>query len=98
MTTAFSWFVRGKFDRSWHANPAGCVFALLTIPLVAWLTGSAVANRPAGVSSLARAGLAVLLAATAFCLASWLVRLIVSPTELTVAAPYNPAVDRSIGR
>ena len=23
MTTAFAWFVRGQFDRSWQANPVG---------------------------------------------------------------------------
>ena len=33
MTTSFAWFVRGRIDRSWQANPAGCLYALLTVPL-----------------------------------------------------------------
>ena len=51
MTTSFAWFVRGRIGRSWQANPAGCLFALLTVPLIAWLVGSAVENQPVGVRS-----------------------------------------------
>ena len=79
MTTSFAWVVRGRIDRSWQANPAGCVLALLSVPLAAWLVGSAVANRPAGFTSLSRPLLFLLVAAVVLSLASWLVRLIVSP-------------------
>jgi Protein of unknown function (DUF2752) len=98
MTTAFSWFVRGSLDRSWHANPAGCVFALLSIPLIAWLAGSAVSNRPIGFSSLARPVAVFLFAAVVFSLASWLIRLIVSPAELTMPGPGTTAAARSTGK
>ena len=48
MTTSFAWLVRGRIDRSWQANPAGCVLALLAVPLSVWLVLSAVANKPVG--------------------------------------------------
>ncbi len=54
MTTSFAWLVRGRIDRSWQANPAGCLFALLTVPVVAWLVASAVASQPVGFRSLSR--------------------------------------------
>ena len=83
MTTAFAWFMRGRIDRSWQANPAGCLFALLSIPLIAWLVASAVANEPVGFRSLS-GPLMGLLAGGVPCLslASWLIRLIVSPAVL----------------
>src|SRR3954464_10156545 len=27
MTTSFAWFVRGRFERSWRANPVGSLMA-----------------------------------------------------------------------
>ena len=71
--------MRGRIDRSWRANPAGCLFALLSVPLIAWLVASAVANEPVGFRSLSGPLLGLLLAAVVFSLASWLIRLIVSP-------------------
>jgi hypothetical protein len=79
MTTAFAWFVRGRIDRSLQANPAGCVLALLTVPIMIWLVWSAVANEPVGFSSVSRPVLVLLFAAVALSVACWLVRLIVSP-------------------
>jgi Protein of unknown function (DUF2752) len=79
MTTAFAWVARGRFDRSWQANPAGCVFALLSVPLVFWLVASAVANQPCGFKSLSRPLVIVIVAAVLLSVATWLVRLIVSP-------------------
>jgi hypothetical protein len=79
MTTAFAWVARGRFDRSWQANPAGCMFALLSVPLILWLAASAVANQPCGFKSLSRPLVIVIVAATLLSVASWLVRLIVSP-------------------
>jgi hypothetical protein len=79
MTTAFAWFVRGRIDRSWQANPAGCVLALLTLPLTVWLVWSAAANEPAGFSSVSRPVTILLVAAVVLSIACWLVRLIVSP-------------------
>jgi Protein of unknown function (DUF2752) len=79
MTTSFAWFGRGRIDRSWRANPAGCVFALLSVPFMAWLVASAVANRPCGFKSLSRPLMFLIVAAVVLSLATWLVRLIVSP-------------------
>jgi hypothetical protein len=98
MTTAFTWFVRGSIDRSWHANPAGCVFALLSVPLIAWFAGSAVANRPVGFASLSRPLLALVFTAVVLGLASWLVRLIVSPAGLVAPGRGMKAVARSTGK
>jgi hypothetical protein len=79
MTTSFAWVVRGRIDRSWQANPAGCVLAVLSVPFSAWLIGSAVGNRPIGFKSLSRPLFFLLVATVAFSIATWLVRLIVSP-------------------
>jgi hypothetical protein len=79
MTTAFAWAVRGRIDRSWQVSPAGCVLALLSFPLAAWLLMSAVANKPAGFASLSSPLLFLLVVAVVLSLASWFVRLIVSP-------------------
>jgi hypothetical protein len=79
MTTSFSWVVRGRIDRSWRASPAGCVLALLSVPLAAWLFTSAVVNKPAGFASLSRPLLFLLVMAVVLSLASWFLRLIVSP-------------------
>jgi len=98
MTTSFAWFTRGRIDRSWQANPAGCLFALLTVPLIAWLVGSAVENRPVGFSSLSRPFYGLLIAAVVLSLASWLIRLIVSPAVLVKPGPSLEAAARAIGR
>ncbi len=79
MTTAFAWVARGRFDRSWQANPAGCILALFSGPLVLWLVASAAANQPYGFNSLSRPLVIVIVAAALLSVASWLVRLIVSP-------------------
>jgi hypothetical protein len=79
MTTSFAWVARGRIGQSWQASPAGCVLALLCVPLAAWLLGSAVANRPVGFESLSRPLLFLVVAVVALSLATWLVRLIVSP-------------------
>jgi hypothetical protein len=85
MTTAFSWFTRGRIDRSWQANPAGCLFALLAVPIIVWLVGSAVENRPIGFSSLMSPLVGLLVAAVILGLASWLIRLV-----LSTAVPVTP--------
>jgi small-conductance mechanosensitive channel len=74
MTTSFAWFVRGRIDRSWQANPAGCCFALLSVPFFAWLAASAIANEPVGFSSLSRPLMGLLVAAVALAVACWLIR------------------------
>ncbi len=85
MTTAYAWLVRGRVDRSWKSNPAGCLLALLTVPIAAWLAAMAVANQPIGFSSLSRPLASLLVAAVVLSLASWLIRLIETP-----AVPVQP--------
>ena len=97
MTTAFAWFTRGRVDRSWRANPAGCMFAMLSIPLMAWLVASAVRNEPVGSRSLSGPMMGLLTAGVVLSLASWLVRLIISPAVLAGPGPGPGGVARSIG-
>jgi hypothetical protein len=97
MTTSFSWFVRGSIGRSWQASPAGCVFALLSIPLIAWLASSAAENRPVGFSTLSRPLAALFFAAVVFCLASWLIRLLNCPAVLVNPGPGRKAAVASTG-
>jgi hypothetical protein len=82
MTTAIAWFSRGRLDRSWHANPAGCVVALLAVPIIVWLVASAVENHPVGFTSLTSPLVGLLVATVVFGLASWLIRLIISSAVL----------------
>jgi hypothetical protein len=97
MTTAFAWFYRGRIDRSWQANPAGCVYALLTVPLIAWLVLSAVANEQVGLPGLPYPLTGMLVAAIALGLASWLIRLMVSPGVLAEPEENLPAFARAAG-
>ena len=97
MTTAFAWFVRGRVDRSWRANPAGCLLAVLSVPLMAWLVASAVRDEPVGFQSLSGPMMGLLTAVVVFSVASWLVRLIVSPAVLAGPGPGPGGVANSIG-
>jgi hypothetical protein len=97
MTTAFAWFMRGNVPSSWQANPAGCVFALLSVPLIAWLVWSAWRNEPVGFRSLAGPLTALLVAFVGIGLAFWLIRLIVSPAVLARPGLDAEDVARAIG-
>jgi hypothetical protein len=97
MTTAFAWFTRGRVDRSWRANPAGCLFALFSIPLMVWLVACAVRDEPVGFASLTGPLMGLLLASVAFSLMSWLIRLIVSPAALAGPAPGSGELARPLG-
>jgi hypothetical protein len=98
MTTAFAWFTRGRLDRAWQANPAGCVLALSAIPVMVWLAACAVRDEPVGFASVAGPLTGLLLSGVALSLVSWLIRLIVSPASLAgpglspgeLAGPLGP--------
>jgi hypothetical protein len=94
MTTAFAWFMRGRIDRSWRANPAGCLFALLSIPLMTWLVTSAVRDEPVGFRSLSGPLMGLFVAGVVLSLAFWLVRLIVWPVVLARPGPSPDAAAR----
>lgn len=97
MTTSFAWLTRGRIAHSWQANPAGCMYALMTVPLIAWLVLSAVANEPAGFRTLWAPLAGLLVAAVALGLAFWLIRLIVSPGVLVEPEESLSAFVRAAG-
>jgi hypothetical protein len=97
MTTAFAWFARGRIDRSWQANPAGCLLALLAVPIIVWLVGSAVENHPIGFSSLTSPLVGLLVAAVVLGLASWLIRLVLSAAVPVKPGPTLVAAARAAG-
>jgi Protein of unknown function (DUF2752) len=88
MTTAFAWFMRGRIDRAWRANPAGCLFAAMSVPLIVWLLACAARAEPVGgFRSFSGPLMGLLLAGAVLALASWLIRWTVSPAALTAAGP-----------
>lgn len=100
MTTAYAWFVRGRVDRSWGANPAGCLMAASSFPLVIWLLACAVRGAPVGFRTLSGPLMGLLLAGCLLSLACWLIRWTVSPAALAAAGvgPGPPAAARAIGQ
>ena len=76
MTTSFAWFARGRFDRSWRANPAGSLLALTCVALIPWLLAGAARGRPPGFRSLDRPLIGLVVATVALSLVSWTLRLI----------------------
>jgi hypothetical protein len=76
MTTAFAWFVRGRLDRSWQANPAGCLLAAACLALVPWLLAGAARGKPWGTRSLEPPLIGLVVATVALSLVSWTVRLL----------------------
>jgi hypothetical protein len=97
MTTAFAWFMRARLDRAWQANPAGCLFAVLTIPMMVWLVASAARDEPVGFQSVSGPAMGLLLAGLVLCLASWLVRLIISPLVLALLVSRPGALAGTLG-
>lgn len=98
MTTAYAWFVRGRIDRSWGANPAGCLLAAFSMPLIVWLVACAFRARPLGFRSLTGPLMGLLLVGCVLSLACWLIRWTVSPTALTAAGSSTPAAAAAFGR
>jgi hypothetical protein len=76
MTTAFAWFVRGRLDQAWRANPAGCLLAPACLALIPWLLAGAARGRPHFSRSLERPLVGLLVATVALSLLSWMVRLL----------------------
>lgn len=76
MTTAFSWFVRGRLAESWGANPAGCLLAATCLTLVPWMLLGAASGRAWGVRSLDASFLWLVLVAATGSLLSWAVQFV----------------------
>ncbi len=45
LTTSFSWFVRGQFQQSMHANPAGLMLAVTSVLILVWFIVVSVRGR-----------------------------------------------------
>jgi Protein of unknown function (DUF2752) len=97
MTTSFAWLMRGQIKHSWQANPAGCVYALLAVPVLLWLVMSAVANEPVGFQKVSKPLTGLVFAAVALGIASWLIRLIVSPSVLVGPRDKLTDLARAVG-
>ena len=76
MTTSFAWFVRGRFERSWRANPVGSLLVPTCAVLIPWLLAGAAWGRPVGCRSLERPLIGLILATVALSLLSWTIRLL----------------------
>jgi hypothetical protein len=75
MTTSFAWFARGRFDRSWRANPAGSLLAPTCVALIPWLVIGAARGRPLGFRRLEPPLIGLVVATVALSLMSWTFRL-----------------------
>jgi hypothetical protein len=76
MTTSFAWFVRGRLDRSWRANPVGSLLATTSVLLIPWLVAGAVRGRPIGCRSLEIPFVGLVVITVALSLLSWTIRLL----------------------
>jgi hypothetical protein len=75
MTTAFAWSVRGRFDQSWRANPAGSLLAPACVALIPWLVACAALGRPFGFRTLEQPLIGLVVATVALSLLFWTLRL-----------------------
>ena len=75
MTTAFSWFTRGRLDQAWRASPAGTLLAPATVVVISWLLASAALGKPLGCRNLEQPLIVMVTAAVALSLISWTLRL-----------------------
>jgi hypothetical protein len=74
MTTAFSWFVRGRLAPAWQANPAGLLIASVGLPLIPWSLAAAATAHAWKVRRPGEFLMALVVVATAVTLLTWLVR------------------------
>jgi hypothetical protein len=76
MTTAFAWFVRGRFDLSWQANPVGSLLAPTAVLGIPWLLAGAARGRPIGCRSLETPLLGLVVITVVLSMLSWTIRLL----------------------
>ncbi len=75
MTTALAWAVRGRLDRSWQANPAGCLLGPLGALLIPWLVFATATGRTLGSRTLDGPLIVLAVATVALGLAAWSLKL-----------------------
>jgi hypothetical protein len=76
MTTSFAWFTRGRFGRSWQANPAGSLLAPTCALMIPWLLAGAIRGRPVGFRTIEGPVLAVVGVTVTLSLLFWTIRLV----------------------
>lgn len=76
MTTAFAWFVRGRYDRTLRSNLAGGFLAPATLSLGIWCLATAGRGRSVGFRSVETPLVAYVFAASAVTALSWTIRMI----------------------
>jgi hypothetical protein len=74
MTTATAWAVRGRLVRAWEAHPAGCLYALSSVVMGAWLALASGTGRPWPARGLDGPLVLWILALTSVGLVVWAVR------------------------
>ena len=77
MTTAFAWFARGDFARSWRSNPASLFLAPTCVLLVPWLLLIAARGRAVGTRSLETPLISLAVATVGLTVVSWTIRLFI---------------------
>lgn len=76
MTTAFAWFVRGRPEKSFRANPAGALLAASFVVLVPWLVIGASVSKTPGFRSLEPPLIGLAAITLAVSLFSWTIQLV----------------------
>ncbi len=75
LTTSAAWAVRGRLDRAWASNPAGCLLVPAGLVFVPWLLAAAATGRTTGARSLEGPLVVLVVATVALGLAAWSVRI-----------------------
>lgn len=75
MTTSFAWMVRGRIDRAWQANPAGCWIAPLCGVVAIWMLVGVICGRPVGSRTFAMPLTLIFVASAGLCLLAWSIRM-----------------------
>ncbi|QEH36443.1 hypothetical protein OJF2_50070 [Aquisphaera giovannonii] len=87
MTTAFAWLSRGDPGRSWGANPAGCVIALLAAPVATWLLACVWLGRPIGTPRIGEALMRLAVAVVVLGVICWSIRVLGAPVPPGIPGP-----------
>lgn len=74
LTTASAWTVRGRLDRAWRVQPAGCLYALSALGVGSWLIRASLSGQTAPARSLDLPLVLWVLALVCFGLVVWAVR------------------------
>jgi hypothetical protein len=91
MTTSFAWFTRGDLGHSWQASPAGCLIALLTIPVALWLFLCSWLKKPIGFRSIDKPLMGLVVLIVAVSLAFWFIRILGAPLDLGLVLTGLPS-------